>query len=49
MKDDLQVVWKQAQQVEIDQRWKEDKVWTTADTVEEFLKEQEIEVTNMMK
>ena len=45
VKDDLQVVWKPAHQVKLIKDGKMTKVWTTATTVEEFLKEQGIEVT----
>ncbi|USK85229.1 G5 and 3D domain-containing protein [Peribacillus asahii] len=45
LKEDVQVVWKPAQQVALLQDGKETKVWTTTDTVGELLKEQDIEVT----
>ncbi|MFJ8248115.1 ubiquitin-like domain-containing protein [Peribacillus asahii] len=45
LKEDVQVVWKPAQQVALLQDGKETKVWTTTDTVGELLREQDIEVT----
>lgn len=45
VKDDLQVVWKPAYQVNLHQDSKVTKVWTTATTVGELLKEQGINVT----
>ena len=43
--DDVQVVWKPAHQVRVIQDGKVTKVWTTATTVGELLKEQGIKVT----
>ena len=43
--DDVQVVWKPAHQVKVIQDGKVTKVWTTATTVGELLKEQGIKVT----
>lgn len=43
--DDVQVVWKPAHQVKVIQDGQVTKVWTTATTVEELLKEQGIKVT----
>lgn len=40
--NNLKVVWEPAKQVQIVNGNEEKKVWTTADTVEEFLKEQQI-------
>lgn len=45
VKDDLQVVWKPAHQVKLRQDDKVTKVWTTAETVGELLKEQGIKVS----
>lgn len=42
LKDDLKVVWKPAKQVELVKDDQNQVVWTTADTIEEFLKEQKI-------
>ncbi|WP_322448623.1 ubiquitin-like domain-containing protein [Robertmurraya mangrovi] len=42
VKNNLEVVWEPAKQVQIVHGNEEKKVWTTADTVEEFLKEQQI-------
>nr|WP_325048970.1 ubiquitin-like domain-containing protein [Peribacillus saganii] len=49
IKDNLNVVWKPAQQVEIIQNDQRINVWTTADTVGELLKEQKLEVTEKDK
>ena len=40
--NDLKIVWKPAKQVQITQKDSEETVWTTAQTVERFLKEQNI-------
>ncbi|OCA80664.1 hypothetical protein A8F94_23285 [Bacillus sp. FJAT-27225] len=42
VKDNLEIVWKQAKQVEIVKDNEKKTVWTTADTVAELLKEQKI-------
>jgi uncharacterized protein YabE (DUF348 family) len=42
LKNNLKIVWKQAKQVEIVKDNEKKTVWTTADTVAEFLKEQKI-------
>jgi uncharacterized protein YabE (DUF348 family) len=44
VKDQLQVVWKPAKQITLIQNGKEKKIWTTADTVGELLKENKLEV-----
>ncbi|MCM3603658.1 ubiquitin-like domain-containing protein [Robertmurraya korlensis] len=45
VKDNLKVVYKPAKQVQMVKDTEEKAVWSTADTVEEFLKEQEIILT----
>jgi uncharacterized protein YabE (DUF348 family) len=40
--NDLEIVWKQAKQVQLSKEDKQESVWTTAKTVEDFLKEQNI-------
>ncbi|WP_445492817.1 ubiquitin-like domain-containing protein [Niallia sp. 03133] len=42
IKDDIKVVWKQAKQVEFRKDDEKKTVWTTADNVEKFLKEQKV-------
>lgn len=42
--DDLEVVYKQAQKIVIVEDGEREEVWSTADTVEEFLKEQKLGV-----
>jgi len=42
VKDDLEVVWKKAKQVELQKDDEKKTVWTTVDTVKEFLEEQKI-------
>ncbi|WP_108672154.1 G5 and 3D domain-containing protein [Peribacillus acanthi] len=44
VKDQLQVVWKPAKQITLIQNGKEKKIWTTAETVGELLKESKLEV-----
>ena len=43
VKDDLKIVWKPANQVKLSKKMKRESIWTTANTVEEFLKEQKID------
>ena len=40
--NDMNIVWRPAKQVQITQKNSEETVWTTAQTVEGFLKEQNI-------
>ncbi|MGE7604788.1 ubiquitin-like domain-containing protein [Peribacillus sp. NPDC097675] len=42
--DDLEVVYKQARKIDIVEDGEREEVWSTADTVEEFLKEQKLGV-----
>ncbi len=42
VKDDLEIVWKPAKQVQLVDDQKKKAYWTASDTVEEFLKEQKI-------
>ena len=42
VKNNSKVVWKQAKQVQIVKDNEKKTIWTTADTVEELLKEQKI-------
>ncbi|MFJ7860097.1 ubiquitin-like domain-containing protein [Peribacillus sp. NPDC097206] len=42
--DDLEVVYKQARKIVMVQDGEQEEVWSTADTVEEFIKEQELGV-----
>lgn len=44
VKNNIEVVWEPAKQVQITQGDESDTVWTTADTVNELLKEQEVEL-----
>ncbi len=44
VKDNLSIVWKPAKQVELIQDQEKKTYWTAADTVEEFLKEQNIAI-----
>ncbi|MDQ0273112.1 G5 and 3D domain-containing protein [Cytobacillus purgationiresistens] len=44
VKNNLEVVWEPAKQVVIKQGNEKDQVWTTADTVQELLEEQNVEV-----
>ncbi|MGG3494813.1 ubiquitin-like domain-containing protein [Peribacillus simplex] len=47
--DDLEVVWKPAQKIVLVQDGKAEKVWSTADTVDELLKEQDLSVKEQDK
>ncbi|MGE1165119.1 ubiquitin-like domain-containing protein [Peribacillus simplex] len=47
--DDLEVVWKPAQKIVLVQDGKAKKVWSTADTVDELLKEQDLSVKEQDK
>jgi len=47
--NDMQIVWKQAKEVVLKIDGIEEKIWTTADTVEEFLKEQNIVISEKDK
>ena len=42
VKNNLKIVWKQAKQVQLSKENEKESIWTTAKTVEEFLKEQNI-------
>ncbi|MEJ9232004.1 ubiquitin-like domain-containing protein [Peribacillus butanolivorans] len=49
VEDNLEVVWKPAQKITLVQDEETEEVWSTADTVEEFLKEQDLEVNEKDK
>ncbi|MDM5451133.1 ubiquitin-like domain-containing protein [Peribacillus simplex] len=49
VEDDLEVVWKPAQKIVLVQDGKAEKVWSTADTVDELLKEQDLSVKEQDK
>ncbi|MFD6438276.1 ubiquitin-like domain-containing protein [Peribacillus sp. NPDC060186] len=49
VEDNLEVVWKPAQKITLVQDEEIEEVWSTADTVEEFLKEQDLEVNEKDK
>lgn len=47
--DDLEVVWKPAQKIVMVQDGKKKEVWSTADTVDELLKDQNLSVKEQDK
>ncbi len=49
VKDNLEVVWEPAKQVQMVEGSEKKQVWTTAETVEEFLKEQKISLNEYDK